>query len=76
MNNIPNLQYKQRLDEQGNFKSLEIHQNGQFIVISLGSTVYGDGTGNTKWDTIKETINRIQERTKAEVHPVSGKGKK
>ena len=55
------LHYKQVLDGEGNLQSLEIWQGTQHITIALASSNYRDGSANFKWDTIKKTVDRLQE---------------
>lgn len=59
---LENLRYKERLDKDGEFESLEIWQGTNKVIISLGDDTFGEGVTNSKWNTVKQTVDKIQSR--------------
>jgi hypothetical protein len=51
---------KKVLDKDGALEHLELHQSGQIIKVSLGSTALDSLKTTYKWNTLRELIDSIQ----------------
>lgn len=54
------ITFKKVLDDEGNFKYLELLQGNQTITLSLGNT-FASGNHSYVWDVLKETVDKIAE---------------
>lgn len=60
---MEDITFKQVLDSEGSFKYLELWQGENVIKLSL-STSFAGGGKSYIWETLKQTIDTLQETNK------------
>lgn len=60
------IMYKKVLNNEGDFIALEIWQSGQHLTIQFKDGTFSSTEHSDYWDTIKKTVDKLQEKVKAE----------
>lgn len=69
------ITYQKVYDSKGDFTGIQLHQRGQYITISLGSTQLDVQKDAPKWGNIKPIIDKFQDQVGAEATQVTGDDK-